>query len=119
MLDIEVAGTPEEVARIKAAKLPVPLKGNMDEGKKLWLNDLAVLQDAGYRIASYPGLVRYTVVRAVREALAHLREHRSSIGWKDRMATVDEYFAAVDLERYLALEKDVLQPYTGRRGGEK
>jgi methylisocitrate lyase len=111
MLDIEVAGTPDEVAAIKAARLPVPLKGNMDEGKKLWLNELSVLQDAGYRVASYPGLVRYTVVRAVREALTHLKENGSSIGFKDRMATVDEYFGAVDLDRYLEMEKKILKPY--------
>lgn len=111
MLDIEVPGTPDEVATIKAARLPVPLKGNMDEGKKLWLNELSVLQDAGYRVASYPGLVRYTVVRAVREALAHLKENGSSIGFKDRLATVEEYFGAVDLERYLEMEKKILKPY--------
>jgi methylisocitrate lyase len=111
MLDIEVSGTPDEVATIKAARLPVPLKGNMDEGKKLWLNELSVLQDAGYRVASYPGLVRYTVVRAVRDALAHLRENGSSIGFKDRLATVEEYFGAVDLDRYLEMEKEILKPY--------
>lgn len=111
MLDIEVAGTPDEVERIGQARLPVPLKGNMDEGKKLWLNDLAVLSAAGYRIASYPGLVRYTVVRAVREALAHLKEHGSSIGFKDRLATVEEYFGAVDLDRYLAMEQEILKPF--------
>jgi methylisocitrate lyase len=70
-----------------------------------------VLQDAGYRVASYPGLVRYTVVRAVREALAHLKENGSSIGFKDRLATVEEYFGAVDLERYLEMEKKILKPY--------
>ena len=108
MLDVEVVGTPEEVAKIKAARLPVPLKGNMDEGKKLWLNPLSVLSDAGYKVASYPGLVRYTVVRAVRESLAHLKEHGSSIGIQERLATVDEYFSAVDLERYLAMEREIL-----------
>ena len=118
-LDIEVPGTPDEVEKIRQAKLPVPLKANMDEGKKLWLNDLSVLQAAGYRIASYPGVVRYAVVRAVREALAHLKEHRSSIGIKDRLATVDEYFAAVDLERYLELEKKILQPFTAARGTKR
>jgi 2-methylisocitrate lyase-like PEP mutase family enzyme len=112
-LDIEVPGTPDEVERIRQARLPVPLKANMDEGKQLWLNDLSVLQAAGYRIASYPGVVRYAVVRAVREALAHLREHRSSIGIKERLATVDEYFAAVELERYLELEEEILRPFAG------
>lgn len=116
MLDIEVLGTPDEVARIAKAKLPVPLKANMDEGKKLWSNPLAVLEDAGYRIASYPGVVRYAVVRAVREALSHLRQHGSSIGIKHRLATVDEYFASVDLDRYLELERDLLlRPYVPKR----
>ena len=118
-LDIEVPGTPDEVEKIRQAKLPVPLKANMDEGKKLWLNDLSVLQAAGYRIASYPGVVRYAVVRAVREALAHLKEHRSTTGIQDRLATVDEYFSAVDLERYLELEKKILQPFTAARGTKR
>ena len=114
MLDVEVLGTPDEVEKIRRAKLPVPLKGNMDEGKKLWLNPLPVLAEAGYKVASYPGLVRYTVVKAVREALAHVKEHGSSIGIKDRLATVDEYFGAVDLERYLAMEKQILAPLSAR-----
>jgi methylisocitrate lyase len=116
MLDVEVVGTPDEVERIARAGLPVPLKANMDEGKKLWRNPLPALAAAGYKIASYPGLVRYTVVRAVREALAHLKQHGSSIGIEDRLATVDEYFAAVDLTRYLELEKELLQPYPAGRG---
>lgn len=55
--------------------------------------------------------MRYTVVRAVREGLAHLKEHGSSIGFKDRLATVDEYFSAVDLERYLEMEQEIMRPY--------
>ena len=109
MLDVEVVGTPDEVGKIAQAKLPVPLKGNMDEGKKLWLNPLPVLSEAGYKVASYPGLVRYTVVRAVREALAHLKSHGSSVGFEDRLATVEEYFGAVDLEGYLAMEREILR----------
>ncbi|HYC45297.1 MAG TPA: oxaloacetate decarboxylase [Burkholderiales bacterium] len=108
MLDVEVVGTPEEVESIRRARLPVPLKGSMDEGKKLWLNPLPMLADAGYKLASYPGLVRYTVVRSVREALAHLKQHGSSAGFEHRMATVEEYFSAVDIERYLAMEREIL-----------
>jgi 2-methylisocitrate lyase-like PEP mutase family enzyme len=86
----------------------------MDEGKKLWLNDLAVLAEAGYKIASYPGTVRYTVVRAVQQALAHLKQHRSSVGLKERLATADEYFAAVDLNKYLELEQKILPQQGGK-----
>ncbi len=115
MLDIEVLGTPEEVARIGKARLPVPLKANMDEGKKLWLNDLPLLEAAGYRVASYPGVVRYAVVHAVREALDHLKHHGSTIGLKDRLAAVDDYFSAVDLAGHLERETRLLRPFTGKR----
>jgi methylisocitrate lyase len=115
MLNIQIPGAPEEVERIGKAKLPVPLMATMDEGKKLSLNDLSFLATAGYKIASFPGVIRYTVVRAVRENLAYLMEHKSTVGIRDRMATVDEYFASVDLNRFLDLEKELLQPFRGRR----
>jgi methylisocitrate lyase len=111
MLNIQISGTPDEVSRIGAAKLPVPLMASMDEGKKLSLNSLSFLASAGYKLASFPGLVRYTVVRSVRENLAHLMEHKSTVGIRDRLATVEEYFASVDLDRYLDLEKDLLRPF--------
>ena len=114
LLHIEIAGTADEVERIRRANLPIPLKASMDEGKKISLIDLSFLASAGYKIASYPGLVRYTVVRAVRENLAHLREHKSTVGIRDRMATAEEYFASVDLDRYLAMEEDLLRPFKGR-----
>jgi hypothetical protein len=41
-------------------------------------------------------------------------EHKSTIGIRDRMASVDEYFESVDLDRFLDLEKDLLQPFRGR-----
>ena len=113
MLNIQIPGAPEEVERIGAARLPVPLMASMDEGKKLSLNSLSFLAAAGYKLASFPGLVRYTVVRAVRENLAYLMEHKSTIGIRDRLATVDEYFASVDLDHYLSLEKDLLRPFRG------
>jgi 2-methylisocitrate lyase-like PEP mutase family enzyme len=87
----------------------------MDEGKSISMIDLGFLAEAGFKVASYPGLVRYTVVRAVRENLAHLKSHGSTVGIRDRMASVEEYFAAVDLDRYLAMERDLLQPFVSRR----
>jgi len=49
----------------------------------------------------------------VRENLAHLMEHKSTVGIRDRLATVEEYFASVDLHRFLSLEKDLLRPFRG------
>lgn len=47
--------------------------------------------------------------------LAHLKEHGSSIGIKDRLATVDEYFSAVDLDRYLEMEQEIMRPYASSK----
>ena len=107
MVDVQIRGTREEVDRIAAAKLLVPLKGNMDEGKELWKIDIATLQAAGFRIASYPGIIRYSLVHAVKEALSHLKKEGSTDGIRDKMVSVEEYFEAVDLQRYLELEKEI------------
>jgi 2-methylisocitrate lyase-like PEP mutase family enzyme len=114
LVHIEVNGTREDIDRIARARIPVPLKASMDEGKSIANIELPVLAAAGFRLASYPGLVRYTIVHAVRENLAHLKAHQSTVGIRDRMASVEEYFAAVDLDRYLEMEKEVLQPFAGR-----
>jgi 2-methylisocitrate lyase-like PEP mutase family enzyme len=113
LVHIEVDGTREDIDRIGNARLPVPLKASMDEGKRIAGIELSVLAEAGFRLASYPGLVRYTVVRAVQENLAHLMAHKSTVGIRDRMASVQEYFEAVELNRYLDMERDVLQPFAG------
>ena len=75
--------------------------------------DPETLARAGYRICAHPGLVRYTVVHAVKEALEHLKREGSTIGYRDKMATTKEYFDAVDLERYLEMERDLLRPFSG------
>jgi 2-methylisocitrate lyase-like PEP mutase family enzyme len=115
MLDIEILGTSEQLAAIKAANFSLPLTANMDEGKLLWKHDLPTLKAAGYRIASYPGVVRYTVVRAVMESLDHLKREGSSAGIIHKMSTVKDWFDTVDLDRYLEMEKDLLQPFHGRK----
>ena len=110
MVDIQILGTREQVQQIAEAKLPVPLKGNMDEGKRLWEIDFPTLEAAGFRIASYPGLIRYTIVRTVKDALEHLKKEGSTVEIRDKMSDVKEYFEAVDLDRYLELEKEIFPP---------
>jgi methylisocitrate lyase len=112
LVHIEVDGSREDIDRIGRARIPVPLKASMDEGKRIAGIELSVLAAAGFKLASYPGLVRYTIVRAVRENLAHLKAHQSTVGIRDRMASVEEYFAAVELNRYLEMENEVLQPFS-------
>lgn len=108
MIDIACQGTREEVEKLAAANLPIPLKGNMDEGKKLWENDNDFLAESGYSILSHPGLLRYIVVGAAMRSLEHLKREGDTRGIRDQMCTVEEYFDAVDLKRYLEMEKKVL-----------
>ncbi|MEL0107737.1 MAG: isocitrate lyase/PEP mutase family protein [Rhodospirillales bacterium] len=108
MIDIACQGTRDQVDQLKAANLPIPLKGNMDEGKKLWENDNDVLADAGFSVLSHPGLLRYIVVGAAMRSLEHLKREGNTRDIHDQMCTVKEYFDAVDLNGYLEMEKKVL-----------
>lgn len=111
LLHIEIKGNPADIEKIADARLPVPLKASMDEGKPISMIALPVLAQAGFRLASYPGLIRYTVVKAVKDNLVHLMEHQSTVGIRNRMSTAQEYFSAVELDRYLEMEKDLLRPF--------
>lgn len=108
MIDIACQGTRDQVEQLAAAKLPLPLKGNMDEGKKLWENDNDFLADSGFSVLSHPGLLRYIVVGAAMRSLAHLKKEGNTRDIHDDMCTVEEYFDAVDLKSYLEMEKKVL-----------
>jgi len=107
MIDIACPGTREEVEQIAAARLSIPLKGNMDEGKRLWENNNEFLSQSGFKILSHPGLLRYTVVGAAIRALEHLRREGTTIDIRDQMSTVEQYFDAIDLDQYLKLEKEI------------
>lgn len=108
MIDIAFQGTRDQVEQVAAAKLPIPLKGNMDEGKRLWENDNDFLEQSGFKVLSHPGLLRYITVGAAMRALDHLKQEGTTRGIRDQMCTVEEYFDAVDLDRYMDLENKVL-----------
>ena len=108
MIDIACQGTRDQVEKLAAANLPIPLKGNMDEGKKLWENDNDFLAESGFSILSHPGLLRYIVVGAAMRSLDHLKKVGNTRDIHDDMCTVEEYFDAVDLKGYLEMEKKVL-----------
>jgi len=108
MIDIACQGTRDQVEQLAAANLPIPLKGNMDEGKKLWENDNDFLAESGFSILSHPGLLRYIVVGAAMRSLDHLKKVGNTRDIHDDMCTVEEYFDAVDLKSYLEMEKKVL-----------
>ncbi len=107
MIDIAFQGTKEQVEQVAAAKLPIPLKGNMDEGKQLWKIDNDVLERSGFKVLSQPGLLRYITTGAAMRALEHVAREGTTRGIHDQMCTVEEYFDAVDLNKFIELEKKI------------
>jgi len=71
--------------------LNMPLKVNMDEAGEASLVPLGELEAMGYRLATYPGTLRYTVVWAAMKALAELKASGSTNSARDRMVSFQEY----------------------------
>jgi 2,3-dimethylmalate lyase len=93
----------EEALKRIADAINKPLTVNMDEAGKAWLVSLEELGSMGFRIASYPGTVRYSVAWAVQQALVELRTTRATNGLRDRMVSFEEYNSILGLEDIKAL----------------
>ena len=100
---VQVPGTIEELREIRRA-VPGPLVVNMDE--TLPASTLAVGQVAaeGYKVALFPGTVRYTLVKAAGDALAVLRRDGTTRSCRDSMASLAEYHDVLRMNEFLELE---------------
>jgi 2-methylisocitrate lyase-like PEP mutase family enzyme len=63
------------------------------------------LSHIGVKLALYAGAVRYTVVEAVQRTLAALHRDGSSLGYRDAMATFQEWNRVVGFADYVELER--------------
>ncbi len=70
----------------------------------------AELTAAGLALALYAGAVRYTVVAAVQRTLAALHQDGSSLGYRDAMATFQEWNHVVGFDDYVELERRFVRP---------
>lgn len=69
----------EEFVRVRAA-VPGPLQANMSEGnKKTPMLTVSELDDLGFKLVSYSGLLQRTAVRGMERVLAALREEGSAM----------------------------------------
>ncbi len=76
----------------------------MDEAIKVGNITFEEVKELGYTMGS-GNAVRYTVVKAVTEMLTILKNEGSTGSFADRMASLKEYEALLDLPEYLELEK--------------
>jgi 2-methylisocitrate lyase-like PEP mutase family enzyme len=67
----------------------VPLLANMVEGGQTPIQPADELERRGFRIAIFPGGTVRAVARTLMDYYASLREHRTTLPWKDRMLDFD------------------------------
>ena len=67
----------------------IPLLANMVEGGKTPLQSAAELQQRGFSIAIFPGGTARAAAHALQSYFAHLHQHQTTTGWKDRMLDFD------------------------------
>jgi len=89
-LFIEALRTPEQMdAACRRFADRIPLLVNMVEGGKTPVQDVAQLQARGFRIAIFPGGTARAVAHTLAGYYGSLREHGSTLPWKDRMLDFD------------------------------
>ena len=106
---VQVPGTLEELREIRRG-IPGPLVVNMDEAIPASTLDVNEAAAEGYKVALFPGTIRYTLVRAVGDALAVLRREGNTRSRRERMASLDEYHGVLRMDEFLGLEDTLTKP---------
>ena len=94
-----------DALRHVADVVQAPLLIIVEERGPLAAMSAAEIESLGCSLAIYPGLVRYSVMGAVRRALAELRESGTTAAVRADMATADEWNELLGLPGYFALEQ--------------
>ncbi len=82
---------------------------NMVEGGgKTPIVPVRELESMGFRIAIYPTSAWMAAIKAIQGVLEELKEHGTTDGFADRMASFREMFEVVGLSHYKALEERYL-----------
>ena len=102
------ANTPDEL-RYVASIVRAPLVTVIQEAPPSTELTDELLNEVGCAFALHAGVVRYAVVKAIREALAALHRDGSTAAVRDRMASFDEYNDVLGLNRWLELERRYLE----------
>ncbi len=106
---VQAPGTLDELREIRNG-IPGPLVVNMDEAIPASALTVPEMAAEGYKLALFPGTVRYTLVRAVSDALAALRQEGTTRSRRDRMASLAEYHEVLRMDEFLELEDALTKP---------
>ena len=106
---VQVPGTLEELREIRRS-IPGPLVVNMDEAIPASALNVSEAAKAGYKLALFPGSIRYTLVKALKETLAVLGREGTTRSRRDRMASLAEYHEVLRMDEFLKLEGALLKP---------
>ena len=106
---VQVPGTIKELREIRRG-VPSPLVVNMDEAIPASALDVDQVAREGYKLAVFPGTIRYTLVKAVGDALEALRRQGTTRTRRDFMASLVEYHDVLRMDEFLDLEDSLAKP---------
>ena len=106
---VQSPGTLEELREIRGS-IPGPLVVNMDEAIPASALDVSEAAAEGYQMALFPGSIRYTLVKAVKETLAVLGREGTTRRHRDHMASLAEYHDVLRMDEFLELEGSLTKP---------
>jgi len=108
---VELKNSPtilEDLQRV-TAECDAPCLVNIDGGGKLGELTVPEIEHLGFRIAIFPGLARNAAGFAIREALGTLKRDGNTKAVRERMLSMQEYNAALDLSAVEAWEKRYME----------
>ncbi len=105
-LFIEALRTPEQMdAACRRFSQRVPLLANMVEGGKTPIQSAADLQTIGFQIAIFPGGAARALAHTLQGFYGSLKQHQTTLPWKDKMLDFDGLNALIETPELLALGK--------------
>lgn len=106
---VQVPGSLDELRTIRNS-IPDILVVNMDEALPAASLDIRTITAEGYKLALFPGTIRYTLVKAIGDTLSILRSEGTTRSHRDRMASLAEYHGVLRMDEFLKLESSLTHP---------
>ncbi len=116
---VEAPRTVEELERVGRELAGIPLVVNVVEGGKTPELPLAQYAELGFSLVLFANFLMRAMLRAGREALAHLAAHGETATYADRIAGWEERQELFNLPQFSAAERFYDQPWEGVTGGDE
>jgi len=105
VLFVEAVRSEKQMQEVNARFAGVPLLANMVEGGQTPVKSAADLETLGYRIAIFPGGTARAVAHNLQRYYASLRQHGTTVPFRDRMLDFDQLNALIGTPELLARGK--------------